>query len=99
MEHIENSDRRNYRVSFDKLYNRLGFHARYTLRDGVLELKTAFDGGFIEDYRDLRYHNQRFLKAAGSLGHKDEFDAQVMAAFAYHGPNQRTAAAAESTSS
>jgi len=99
VEHIENSDRRNYRVSFDKLYSRFGFRARHTLRDGILELKSAFDEGLIEDYSDLRYHNQRFLKAAGSLGHKDEFDAQVMAAFANHLPKQRAAAAAQSPAS
>jgi nucleoside-diphosphate-sugar epimerase len=99
VEHIENSDRRNYRVSFDKLYSRFGFRARHTLRDGILELKSAFDEGLIEDYSDLRYHNQRFLKATGSLGHKDEFDAQVMAAFANHLPKQRATAAAQSPAS
>jgi nucleoside-diphosphate-sugar epimerase len=96
VEHIENSDRRNYRVSFDKLHSRLGFRARHTLPDGILEIKKAFDDGLIEDYSDVRYHNQRFLKAAGSPIHKDEFDAQVMAAFANSGPKQKTAAAAQS---
>jgi nucleoside-diphosphate-sugar epimerase len=85
VEHVDNADRRNYRVNFDKLVNRTGFHARYTLRDGVEELKKAFDEGRIVDYTDLRYHNQRYLKAAGTLGHKGEVDAMVMAAFA----NQR----------
>ena len=87
---------RNYRVSFDKLHSRLGFRARHTLPDGILEIKKAFDDGLIEDYSDVRYHNQRFLKAAGSPIHKDEFDAQVMAAFANSGPKQKTAAAAQS---
>jgi nucleoside-diphosphate-sugar epimerase len=82
VQNVENTDRRNYRVNFDKLRGRLGFSARHTLRDGILELKKAFDEGIIEDYTDLRYHNQRFLKAAGSPEHKNEFDAVVMAAFA-----------------
>lgn len=82
VEHIDNTDCRNYRVSFKKINDRLGFRARCTLRDGVLELKNAFEAGLIGGYTDLRYHNQRFLLAAGSPGYKEKFDAQVMAAFA-----------------
>jgi hypothetical protein len=33
------------------------------------------------DRHRLRYHNQRFLQAVGSPGHKSDVDAQVMAAF------------------
>jgi hypothetical protein len=82
VEHVENSDRRNYRVNFQKLVNRTGFQARYTLRDGVEELGKAFDERLITDYKDLRYHNQRYLEVAGGPGHKDEFDESVMAAHA-----------------
>lgn len=81
VEYVDNADRRNYRVSFKKIEERLGFHAQYSLRDGVEELGRAFETGLITDYADLRYHNQRFLLAAGSPGHKSEVDAQVMAAF------------------
>ncbi len=81
VEHVENSDRRNYRVNFDKIRYRLGFQCRLSLEDGVAELKRAFEDGRIADYTDLRYHNQRFLKAAGSPGHKNELDAALMAAF------------------
>ena len=90
VENVDNADRRNYRVNFDKLLSRTGFRARYTLRDGVEELKKAFDEGRIVDYTDLRYHNQRYLKAAGALGHKDELDAMVMAAFANRQPSPAT---------
>ena len=82
VEHVANSDRRNYRVNFDKIHNRLNFSARYTVRYGVEELKRAFDEGLIRDYQDLQYHNQRFLQAAGVVAHKQEIDALVMAAFA-----------------
>ncbi len=82
VEHVENADRRNYRVCFDKIHSRLGFRARYSLRDGIEELKKAFDARIIEDYKDLRYHNQRFLQAAGTPAHKDELDGLLMAAFA-----------------
>ena len=83
VEQVANSDRRNYRVNFDKIRNRLSFEARYTIREGVEELKQAFDGRFILDYKDLRYHNQRFLELAGVIRNKDEIDALVMAAFAH----------------
>jgi nucleoside-diphosphate-sugar epimerase len=82
VEHVANSDRRNYRVNFEKIRNRLNFSAQYTVREGVEELKRAFEQGSIRDYTDLRYHNQRFLQAAGVVGHKQKVDALVMAAFA-----------------
>ena len=81
VEHVYNSDLRNYRVNFDKLVRCTGFRARYTLRDGVDEISKAFDQRTITDYTDLRYHNQRFLQAVGSPANKDEVDALVMAAF------------------
>ena len=82
VEHITNTDRRNYRVNFDKVRNRLSFEANYTIRQGVEELRGAFDERFILDYKDLRYHNQRFLEAAGVVRNKTEMDALLMAAFA-----------------
>ncbi|MGA3075135.1 MAG: NAD(P)-dependent oxidoreductase [Bryobacteraceae bacterium] len=84
VEHIDSSDRRNYRVNFDKLLRRTGFRAQYSLRDGVDEIVKAFEERLITDYTDLRYHNQRYLKAVGSPAHKDEVDALVMAAFSNH---------------
>jgi len=82
VEHVENSDRRNYRVNFKKLFNRTGFEAHYTLPDGVRELAQAFDEQLITNYKDLRYHNQHYLEVAGTPEHKDEFDKSVMAAHA-----------------
>ena len=83
VEHVENADRRNYRVNFQKLFNRTGFQARYTLRDGVDELEKAFDERLITDYTDIRYHNQRYLQMVGPPMRKiDEYDESVMAAHA-----------------
>ena len=84
LEQVENSDRRNYRVNFDKLQRLTGFRARHALRDGVEEIKDAFDERLITDYTDLRYHNQRYLKAVGNPAPKDEMDSLVMAAFSVH---------------
>jgi hypothetical protein len=82
VERVENSDRRNYRVNFDKIRERFGFAAQYTIRDGVKELKAAFEEGLIQDYKDLRYNNQRFLQVSGAVGNKNEIDGLIMAAFA-----------------
>jgi nucleoside-diphosphate-sugar epimerase len=82
IENVANSDLRNYRVNFDKVRNRLSFEARYSLREGVEELRAAFEERFILDYKDLRYHNQRFLEVAGVVGNKADIDSLVMEALA-----------------
>jgi nucleoside-diphosphate-sugar epimerase len=80
VEQVENADHRNYRVNFNKLLSKTGFEARYSLLEGVRELEKAFDERLITNYKDPRYHNQRFLKMTGTPEHKDEFDKSVMAA-------------------
>jgi nucleoside-diphosphate-sugar epimerase len=80
IEYTENADRRNYRANFQKLLDRTGFQAQYTLRQGIEELGRALDERLIIDYRDLRYHNQHYLKKIGTRQHKDDFDQLVMAA-------------------
>ncbi|HUQ93359.1 MAG TPA: SDR family oxidoreductase [Bryobacteraceae bacterium] len=82
VEHIENPDRRNYRVCFDKISRNLGFSCRMDLEEGILDLKSAIESKRIVDYTDTLYHNQRFLKTPGRLDSHDQIDAQVMAAFA-----------------
>ncbi len=82
VQNVDNADRRNYRVSFDKIHNWIGYEATKTIDDGILELKRAFESGQIADYKDLFYNNQRFLQVSGNLQPKDELDGLVMAAFA-----------------
>jgi nucleoside-diphosphate-sugar epimerase len=81
IEHAENADRRNYRVNFSKIETRVGFHCRYTLEDGVREIKAAFDSNEIGNYRDIRFSNLGFLRETGTPENKSEFDEAVMAAF------------------
>jgi nucleoside-diphosphate-sugar epimerase len=93
VEHVENTDRRNYRVSCDKVRNYVGFTCTTTLEDGILELRTAFERGLIDDYRSLRYHNQKLLQSRGSPRNANVVDAGIMAAFgAYEPPLSKTAA-------
>jgi nucleoside-diphosphate-sugar epimerase len=82
VEYVENSDRRNYRVSFEKIRNQIGFECQWTLEDGVREIKRAFESKFITDYRDARYSNLQFLKLCGTPVCKDELDRHLMAALA-----------------
>lgn len=82
VERVDNSDRRNYRVNFDKIRNVIGFRAAYDLNAGIRELACALETGAIADYSNPLYHNQRFLQQAGSPSHTRQIDALVMAAFA-----------------
>ena len=81
MQHIENNDRRNYRVSFDKIETQLGFNCSWQLEDGMRQLRQAFEDKEITDYTDTRYYNQKFLKIAGSPT-RNLLDEHLMAAFA-----------------
>ncbi len=92
VEQIENSDRRNYRVSFGKIRNQVGFRCRMKLEDGIREIWQAFEDKKIIDYNDAKYYNLKFLKLSGAPAFKNELDSNVIAAFA-HRPIVAAAAA------
>jgi nucleoside-diphosphate-sugar epimerase len=54
-------DRRNYRVSFDKIRDVLGFKCSKPLQYGIEEVKRGLEQGRPADYRDSRYNNAKFL--------------------------------------
>jgi nucleoside-diphosphate-sugar epimerase len=80
VEFVENSDRRNYRVSFDKIRRAVSFQCALGLEDGVREIKRALEQGIVADYRDIRYDNHKYLQALGSPANSNEIDARLMAA-------------------
>jgi nucleoside-diphosphate-sugar epimerase len=82
VEHVENSDRRSYRVSFEKIKGHLGFTCSKTLEDGIYEIKDAFESGKICDYGAALYSNVKYLKQHGSPLQTDVLGSQVMAALA-----------------
>src|SRR5450432_97547 len=82
VENIDDKDRRNYRVSFDKIRSEMGFTASWQLEDGLRQLRQAFEDKEIVDYTDSRYSNQKFLRLAGSPSRKASLDELLMAAFA-----------------
>jgi nucleoside-diphosphate-sugar epimerase len=83
VEAVENSDRRNYRVSFAKIRERIGFTGEMTMEQGVRELRVAFQNGEITNYRDPLYSNVSYLKTYGGFGSERELDVKVMAAFSH----------------
>jgi len=55
-------DRRNYRVDFTKIRDRLGFTPEWTLERGIGQVVDAVASGAIADFTDPSYSNVRFLK-------------------------------------
>ncbi|MBN8730160.1 MAG: NAD(P)-dependent oxidoreductase [Acidobacteria bacterium] len=82
VEFRENTDRRNYRVSFGKVREVLGFRKSVTLEAGVLEMKDAIERGQILNYHAPFYSNAHFLQVYGSPTQGDTVDSRVMAALA-----------------
>lgn len=87
VEYSENADRRNYRVSFSKIRDCLGFNAKCSIDSGILEIKRAYELGEIRDYRHSIYSNVSFLKERGHVHAKNDLDVKVMAAFAGASPH------------
>ena len=50
-------DARNYRVSFDKISNLLGYKVEKTVLDGIKEMAYSLKNGEINDYKDKIYYN------------------------------------------
>jgi nucleoside-diphosphate-sugar epimerase len=82
VEYVENDDRRNYRVSFAKIRDCLGFSGQYSVEHGISEIKKAFELGQIRNYRYPFYSNVSYLKERGRVHAKNDLDVKVMAAFA-----------------
>jgi nucleoside-diphosphate-sugar epimerase len=67
IERVDNQDRRNYRVSFDKINHRLGFTCAQTLKSGIQELAEVLSTSEIADFSTGIYNNRATVHAyAGS---------------------------------
>jgi len=99
IEFVENSDRRNYRVSFQKIRNCIGFTAQHTVESGITEIRQSFERGEIHDYRRPFYSNVSYLKERGRVHAKNDLDVKVMAAFAGGGSYEVLKSRAASASS
>lgn len=54
---LDISDRRNYAVSFQKIFNRLGFRASIMMEDGVLEMAKRSLSNDYGDYKSEKFSN------------------------------------------
>lgn len=63
----DSPDRRNYRVSFRKARNILGFEPQWTIQQGVQQVIDAVVGGSVQDYRESKYSNVKFLSESGAI--------------------------------
>ena len=54
-------DMRDISVSFAKVRERLGFHARVDVEQGVIEVRDALRDGIIQDASSSRYRNAAFI--------------------------------------
>jgi lipopolysaccharide/colanic/teichoic acid biosynthesis glycosyltransferase/nucleoside-diphosphate-sugar epimerase len=61
----EDPDQRNYRVSFQKFSNRVGFTPSKTVAEGIEEMKGHIEKGEVSDYRDTKYSNYKTLAEEG----------------------------------
>lgn len=58
---MEFEDARNYRVSSDKIRTALGWKPRYSIDDGIIEIKELIETRRLKDVMNPRYTNQAFL--------------------------------------
>jgi nucleoside-diphosphate-sugar epimerase len=60
---VENGDRRNYRVSFEKIEKVLNFQCERTLESGIEEIYAAIQSGRIADFTTEQFNNQSAMRA------------------------------------
>jgi len=60
---LENDDRRNYRVSFEKIQRALDFHCEKTLQFGIHEICEAIRSDAIDDFTTGEFNNQTAMRA------------------------------------
>jgi hypothetical protein len=65
---VQTDDRRNYRVTFDKIRERLGFDCWKTVENGIREIYGAIRAGLITDFTTAQFNNQFALRALVRTG-------------------------------
>jgi nucleoside-diphosphate-sugar epimerase len=64
----DDKDKRNYRVDFSHIRIMTGFTPNWTVEEGVRQVVQAIQNGYVLDYRDAQYSNERFLSEMGAGG-------------------------------
>jgi nucleoside-diphosphate-sugar epimerase len=65
MERIENDDRRNYRVTFDKIHTRIGFTCERTLEQGIREMAEMVRRSSVADFSTATFNNLAMIRMYG----------------------------------
>jgi nucleoside-diphosphate-sugar epimerase len=60
----DDTDKRNYRVSFSKIRNQLGFEPKWTVEQGIQQVLEAIASGEVDNYQAAKYSNVKFLTEA-----------------------------------
>jgi nucleoside-diphosphate-sugar epimerase len=68
IETVQTDDQRNYRVTFDKIRERLGFDCWKTVENGIREIYGAIRAGLITDFTTAQFNNQFALRALVRTG-------------------------------
>jgi len=68
------SDARNYKVSFQKIRKEISFLPKWSVEKGIHQVYDSFNDGKVHDYKDARYSNVKFLSEEGSyiLNHREK---------------------------
>ncbi len=62
----ETDDNRSYHISSEKIARELGFRPRHGVKEAILELKRAFDGGLLPNsFEDKKYFNIKTMQGIG----------------------------------
>jgi len=61
VEYVDNADRRDYRVRFDKIERVLNFRARVGIAQGVREIANQFRNKVLTDHQEPIYSNCKYL--------------------------------------
>ena len=80
--HVDNSDKRNYRASCDKIARRLGFRCEKTLEFGVEEIYQAILNGSIGDYSSEQFNNVAVVKAFAAMAESSRSSVRNLAKLA-----------------
>ncbi|GAB4366636.1 MAG: hypothetical protein Kow0042_06650 [Calditrichia bacterium] len=60
------TDKRNYKVSFQKIRTKLHFLPNWSMEQGIRQVETAIRTGKVRDYREAKYSNVKFLSEEAS---------------------------------
>ncbi len=63
---VPTDDNRSYHISSNKIKEKIGFHAKHTIRDAVIDLKKAFEENMLTDtLNNEMYYNIKRMQSLG----------------------------------